>query len=102
MPAPTAFAPIAWKAAQFGAVAAVAWYAARRRSDGPREIWREAALDGVEEGLETDFSRTPKQMRAGAAGRFRRVVRLGDKGPGVDIDLSALGRIRMTRVYRGE
>ena len=37
MPAPTAFAPIAWKAAQFGAVAAVAWYAARRRSDGPRE-----------------------------------------------------------------
>lgn len=102
MPAPAAFAPIAWKVAQFGAVAAVAWYAARRRSDGPREIWREAVLDGVEEGLETEFSLTPEQMRVCLVGRFRRVVRLGDKWRGVDIDLSALGRIRMTRVFCGE
>ena len=38
MPAPIAIAPIAWKAAQLGAVAAVTFYAARcRRPEGPRE-----------------------------------------------------------------
>ena len=99
MPAPAAFAPVAWKVAQFGAVAAIAWYAARkRRADGPREIWRERVMDGVEEGLETDFSRTSEEARAGAAARFRRGIRLGAAGPGVEIDVSGLTRIRLRRL----
>ena len=99
MPAPAALAPVAWKVAQFGAVAAVAWYAARkRRPDGPREVWRERVMDEVEEGLETDFSRSPDEARAGAAGRFKRGVRLGADGPGIEIDVSGLTRIRLRRL----
>lgn len=99
MPAPAALAPVAWKVAQFGAVAAVAWYASRRRRpDGPYEIWRERVLDGVEEGLETDFSQTSDEARVGAAGRFKRGVRLGVDGPGLEFDFSGLTRLRVRRI----
>jgi len=99
MPAPVALAPVAWKVAQFGAVAAVAWYAAhKRRASGPREIWREHVLNDTEEGLETDFSRTSDEARAGAAFRWKRGVRLGADGPGVEIDLSGLARLKLRRL----
>ena len=99
MPAPAALAPVAWKVAQFGAVAAVAWYAARkRRPAGPREIWREHVLDTVEEGVETDFSRSTGEARAGAAVRWKRGVRLGLDGPGVEIDISGLARVKLRRL----
>ena len=99
MPAPAALAPVAWKAAQLGAVAAVAWYAARKaRPDGPREIWRERVLDDVEEGVETDFSRSSEDSRMGAAVRWKRGIRLGGKGPGVEIDFSSLTRLKLRRL----
>lgn len=99
MPAPAAFAPVAWKLAQFGAVAAVAWYAARkRRPAGPREIWREHVLDDVDEGVETDFSRSNDEARAGAAIRWKRGIRLGANGPGVEIDISGLSRLKLRRL----
>ncbi len=99
MPAPAALAPVAWKVAQFGAVAAVAWYASRkRRPAGPREIWREHTLDNVEEGVETDFSRSSDEARAGAAVRWKRGVRLGANGPGVEIDFSGLSRVKLRRL----
>lgn len=99
MPAPAALAPVAWKVAQFGAVAAVAWIAARnRRPAGPREIWRERVMDDVDEGIETDFSRSREEARAGAAVRFRRGIRLGGKGPGVEIDIAGLTRVRLRRI----
>ncbi|MEO0361864.1 MAG: hypothetical protein AAF322_12175 [Pseudomonadota bacterium] len=98
MPAP-ALAPIAWKAAQIGAVAAVTWYAARRqRAPGPREIWRERALDETPEGLETDFERKPDEARAAAAARLKRTFRFGVGGPGLEIDFAALARLRARRV----
>ncbi len=99
MPAPVALAPVAWKAAQLGAVAAVAWYAARkRRPDGPREVWRERVLNDIDEGVETDFSRTREESRLGAAVRFKRGIRLGASGPGVEIDFSGLTRLRLRRL----
>lgn len=99
MPAPAALGPVAWKVAQVGVVAAVAWYAARRRRpEGPHEVWRERVLDEVDEGLETDFSRSSDQTRMGAALRFKRGVRLGANGPGVEIDVTGLTRLRLRRL----
>lgn len=99
MPAPAALAPVAWKVAQFGAVAAVAWYAARkRRPEGPHEVWRERVLDDVDEGLETDFSRSAQESRMGAALRWKRGFRLGANGPGVEIDITGLSRLKLRRL----
>lgn len=99
MPAPAALAPVAWKVAQIGAVAAVVWLAARkRRPSGPHEIWRERVLDEVEEGLETDCSRSDDTARAGAAFRWKRGLRFGANGPGVEIDISGLTRLKVRRL----
>lgn len=99
MPAPIAIAPFAWKAAQISAVAALAIYAARKqRVVGEREVWRERALDDIEEGFETEYDRAAHEARAGAAGRLKRTVRIGRDGPGVELDLSGLARLRMRRV----
>jgi hypothetical protein len=79
MPAPIAFAPLAWTALRVGAVAAVALYAARGASQ-PKDIRREQVLDDLPDG-----------------GRFRRTLRLG-RGRGFEIDAAALGRVRLRRV----
>lgn len=99
MPAPAALAPLAWKAAQIGAVVAVTWYAARRqRPEGPRDVWRERVMDEVDEGVETDFERGSNEARAAGAARFKRTVRVGATGPGVEIDFTSLARLRVRRV----
>lgn len=99
MPAPAALAPVAWKVAQLGAVAAVAWYAARkRRPEGPHEVWRERVLDDVDEGVETDFSRSSDQTRMGATLRWKRGIRLGPTGPGIEIDVVGLTRLKLRRL----
>ena len=51
-------------------------------------------MDDVNEGL--SLRREPEQMNG--TGRFRRTVRLGTDGPGVEIDITALGRIRIKKV----
>ena len=94
MPAP--IAPIAIRVAQIGAVAALTWWAARRqRAPGPRDIWRERTMDGLDEGLETDFERREGEARAGVAGRWRRTIRVGRAG--VEVDAAGLTRIRLRR-----
>ena len=94
MPAP--LAPVAIKLAQFGAVAAIGWWAARRRrAPGPREVWRERVMDDLDEGLETDWERSEGEARAGVAGRWRRTIRVGRAG--VEIDAAGLTRIRLRR-----
>lgn len=94
MPAP--LAPVAIKLAQFGAVAAIGWYAARRRRPaGPREVWREKVMDDLEEGLETDWERREGEARAGVAGRWRRTIRMGSRG--VEVDFAGLTRFRLRR-----
>lgn len=89
-------APIAVVAAKYGA-AALAGYAVLRRIDQGRTDQRvEDAFDTMEEGLSAHRPRDREQVNAGF--RFRRVVRLGTNGPGVEIDASALGRFKLRRL----
>ena len=90
-------APVAWTALRIGAVAATAYYVGRRTRQAPKHVWREAALDGTDEGLDLSTQRTETEMNAHAAHRFRRTVRM-PHGPGVEIDVASIGRIRVRRV----
>lgn len=103
MPAPIALAPIAWKVAQMGAVAALTWYVSRDKRPnseiaGPRDIWREKVLNDVAEGVGGSASRSDDETRADGTVRFKRIVRAGADGAGVEIDATFLGRLRLRRV----
>ncbi|MCC6007442.1 MAG: hypothetical protein JJU40_07175 [Rhodobacteraceae bacterium] len=95
MPLPAA-APIAATALKYAAVAAAAWWAVRRLPQGRIDQRWEDALDGVDEGLTATTPRDRDQVNLG--GRLRRVVRMGTDGPGLEIDLTALARLRLRRI----
>jgi hypothetical protein len=88
------FTPIAVAALRYGAVAAVAYAAAHRARPVRLDPGAEAALETLPEGLRVGHG--PGQMNA--TGRWRRRVRLGRIGPGMEIDLSGLARLRLRRV----
>ncbi|MGB0410460.1 MAG: hypothetical protein ACPGFA_02630 [Pikeienuella sp.] len=99
MPAPAALAPIAWKVAQIGAVAAVSFYAARRqRPVGPRDIWQETALNEADEGLETEATRDENGTRLSAVGKITRGIRLGRSGPGIEMEFASISRLRFRKI----
>ena len=89
-------APIALTVARYGTVAAVVYYAARKVKLSQTDQAVEDSLDKVEEGVSAHKCRDAPQ--ANAATRWRRVIRLGDSGPGLEIDIAAMGRIRVRRV----
>lgn len=95
MPAP--LAPIAWTALRIGAVAASAYYVGRRTKAAPKHVWRERALDDTPDGVEVTTQRAEDEANAHAAARIRRTIRLG-RGPGVEVDITTLGRVRFRRV----
>lgn len=88
------FTPIAVAALRYGAVAAVAYAAARRARPHRVHPAAEAALDDLPEGL--DVGHAPGRMTATA--RWNRRVWIGARGPGMEIDLSALARLRLRRI----
>jgi len=93
---PLPLAPIAGIALRYGAVA-VATYAMTRKisiQKGHFDQRGEDAMDDVNEGI--SVRREPEQVNG--ATRFRRVVRVGADGPGVEIDITALGRVRFRKV----
>ncbi|MEM8789766.1 MAG: hypothetical protein AAGE76_16035 [Pseudomonadota bacterium] len=90
-------APIAWTALRIGAFAATAYYVGRRAQAAPKHVWRERALDDTPEGVTVSHDRSEAETNAHGAARFRRTVRLG-RGPGLEVDLTTLGRIRFRRV----
>ena len=98
MPAPLVLSPLAWTAIRIGALAAVAVYASRHRASEPKDAEREAVLDGVAEGVEARPHRAEAERALHGAGRIRRVLRFGRRGPGLEIDAAALGRLRLRRV----
>lgn len=100
MPAPLLLAPAALPALGWAvAAAAVALTLARRRPAPLRPETEEAALDASPEGLRLDGGHEgPGRARADGALRLRRVLRLGPGGPGVAVDLAALGRLRLSRL----
>ena len=87
-------APIAGVALRYGAIA-LATYAITRTASGlARDQRAEDAMDDLGEGI--GFRRDGEQVNGG--GRFKRTVRFGAMGPGVEIDATALTRIRVRRV----
>lgn len=87
-------APIAGVALRYGAVALAAYALSRTAERAHRDQRAEDAMDDLPEGLR--FRKDAEQVNG--AGRFVRTVRIGTSGPGIEIDASALTRIRLRRV----
>jgi len=92
MPLPVA--PLARIALRYGVIALAAYAATRRVGRAHYDQRAEDAMDSLNEGL--NLRREDSQING--TGRLRRVVRLGEDGPGVEIDLSAIGRLRLRKV----
>lgn len=90
-------APIAVTALRIGTVAAVTYYVARRTRGLPT-VHEEAAHDDIDEGVSVRHHRGQDGSQANADARMKRSIRLGRNGPGLEIDLTALGRIRIKRI----
>ncbi|NKX44888.1 hypothetical protein [Roseicyclus persicicus] len=87
------FTPIAAAALRYGVVAALAYAAARRARPQRIHPEAEAAMELMPQGVTVGHA--PGQMNA--TGRVTRRLRLGPQGPGMEIDLSALARLRVRR-----
>jgi hypothetical protein len=87
-------APIASIALRYGAVALTAYAIARVAERGHRDQRAEDAMDDLPEGVR--LRRDAEQVSG--AGRFVRTIRVGHGGPGVEIDATAITRIRFRRV----
>lgn len=87
-------APIAGVALRYGAVALAAYALTRAADPARRDQRAEDAHDDTPDGV--GFRSEPGQTNL--TGRLRRVIRLGVAGPGVEVDASLLGRLRMKRV----
>ena len=91
---PLPLAPVAGVALRYGAVALITYAVTRKISHGRRDQRAEDAMDDLNEGL--SVRREAGQTNATA--RFRRVIRIGNNGPGVEIDISALGRLTIRKI----
>ena len=56
----------------------------------------EDTLDTVEEG--TSFRRDPDGNQINGAHRYKRVIRFGADGPGLEVDATVLARVKFRRV----
>jgi hypothetical protein len=86
--------PIVGLALRYGTVAFATYAVTRKFQAGRIDQRAEDAMDGLQEGVTV---RKDKEQINGT-GRFNRTVRFGDTGPGVEIDISALGRIKFRKV----
>ncbi len=93
---PLPLAPVATLALRYGAVAVASYALARQIERGRRDQRAEDALDETPEGLTA--WRGGEQTNV--TGRFRRVIRLGRTGPGIEIDAVSITRIRIRKVER--
>ncbi|MCP5038342.1 MAG: hypothetical protein GY945_12170 [Rhodobacteraceae bacterium] len=87
-------APIAVVALRYGTVAVATYAVARRIERGRRDQRAEDAFDETPEGV--TLRREGEQTNA--TGRYRRVIRLRTGGPGVEIDITSITRIRIRKV----
>ena len=86
--------PIAGIALRYGVVAIATYAVTRRIERGFFDQRSEDAMDDVNEGL--SLHRQKQQLNG--AGRFKRTIRLGTAGPGIEVDVTALGRLRIRRI----
>lgn len=89
--------PVATIAAKYGAVALAGFLLARQVQRGHLDQRSEDALDRVPEGVTVHRPRDRDREQANATARINRVIRLGTDGPGVEVDFSALMRLRLRR-----
>jgi hypothetical protein len=89
--------PLAWRAAQIFLLAAMAVYASRAKSGGPKDAAHQQVLDDLPEGVAAHGHRAEAERGVHAAGRFRRVLRLGPNGPAFEVEAAGLGRVRLRR-----
>lgn len=78
------------------ALAAGAVAAARAIKVSPAIQSVEDTLDTVEEGFSARRSGANDQLNG--AYRWRRIVRIGANGPGIEIDAAALGRLKFRKI----
>ncbi|RMF41333.1 MAG: hypothetical protein D6754_01280 [Alphaproteobacteria bacterium] len=93
MAAPLMLSPLALAALRYAGVAALAFYAARRAAPA-REAGADP-LDAVAEGVTFGEDRVEHGRAWRIAGRFRRAIRAGRAGPGVEVDFGLLARLRL-------
>ena len=89
-------APIAFTAARYGAVALAAYAVTRRLERGHIKQATEDALDDVAEGIAAHRPKDRQQVNGSV--RFKRSVRLGANGLGIEIDMVSLGRIKFRKI----
>lgn len=93
---PLPLAPIAGFVLRYGTIAAATYLASRKIQASRTDQGAEDALDKVYDGVSAHRCKDAPQ--ANAAGRFRRVIRVGRAGPGVEVDATVMGRFRVRRV----
>ena len=89
-------APIAVTALRYGSFALIAYAATRRIGQSQTRQGAEDALDEVAEGLAAH--RPADRSQVNAEGRWRRIIRVGANGPGIEIDATALGRVKFRKI----
>lgn len=93
---PLPLAPIAAIAVRYGTVALIAYAVTRRLERAETHQANEDALDRIDEGL--GVHRPTDRQQINAQGCWRRVIRFGASGPGIELDASALGRLKFRKV----
>ena len=93
---PLPLAPVAAVALRYGVVAVAAYALSRKVARSATLQANEDALDSVAEGLAAHHAKDRAQVNAQA--RWRRVIRFGANGPGIEIDATALGRLKFRKV----
>ena len=91
---PLPIAPIAGLAFRYGAVALATYAVTRNLPATPRDQRAEDAMDDVTEGM--SLGKSDEQINGHA--RIKRTIRLGATGPGIEIDATALTRIKFKKV----
>jgi len=91
---PLPIVPTAAVAVRYAALGLAVYGLLRTRETARRDQRAEDAMDELGEG--PGYRRDPDGLRG--AWRFRRVVRVGHAGPGVEIDFAGLARLRLRRV----
>ena len=78
------------------ALAAGAFALARNVSIEPADQRLEDGFDNLSEGF--SVGRGPMRDQINGGYKYKRIVRFGEKGPAIEIDASALARLRVRRV----
>jgi len=91
-------APIALFALRYGAVAAATYAVAKRaQKSDMKDLRSEHAHEEADEGINMRHHKDHNGRQMDANARIIRTIRLGPNGPGIEIDASALGRIKFKK-----